>query len=73
MSEEETVSIEEKGNLTKYDLMPKRKLHIGVYKMQGGRYFSCSNENKTELIDCLHKMYGISDIKIYSVEIGDQS
>lgn len=65
------MEIEEKGALTKYELMPKRKLYIAVYKMTGASYHSMSNEIKAELLKSLYSYYGVSNVKIYTVEIDE--
>jgi len=63
------MEIEEKGSLTKYELLPKRKLFIAVYQLGGGGYYTTSNENKQELIKYMHSFSGCSDIRIYTVDI----
>lgn len=71
MMDNESTEIEEIGDIRKYELLPKRKLYIAVYKMVGGGYYSSSNENKADLIKLLHSTYGLTDIKVYTVDIGD--
>lgn len=63
------MEIEEKGELKKYELMPKRKLYIAVYKLGGGEYYSSSNENKQELICYMDTFSGCSDVRIYTVDL----
>ena len=65
------MEIEEKGALEKYELVPKRKLYIAVYKMTGGLYYSTSNEAKEELLKNIRSYYGVSNVKIYTVEIDE--
>ena len=63
------MEIEEKGALTKYELLPKRKLFIAVYKLGGGGYYASSDEDKQALIKSMQSFYGCSDIRIYTVDI----
>ena len=63
------MEIEEKGTLTKYETLPKRKLYIAVYKLGGGAYFSTSNEDKNDLILNVQKYYGVNSVRIYTVDL----
>lgn len=62
------MEIEEKGELTKYEPAPKRKLYIAVYKLIGGGIYSSSNENKQALIESVQRMYGAENVRIYSID-----
>lgn len=63
------MEIEEKGELARYETLPKRKLYIGVYKFGGGGYYSSSSENKQELISNLQKMSCTDEVRIYTVDL----
>lgn len=63
------MKIEEKGSLTKYEPLPKRKLYIAIYKLGGGAYFSTSNEDKQSLILDVQKYYGVEHVRIYTVDL----
>ena len=63
------MEIEEKGSLTKYEPLPKRKLYIAVYKLGGAGYFSTSSEDKDELILNVQKYYAVKHARIYTVDL----
>ena len=73
------MEIEEKGPITKYGLMSKRKLYIGVYMTAYDPAYRpirrhCGvvyNEDKAKLMDSIGSMRGISDVKIYTIDIED--
>jgi len=65
-------TIEEKGELRSYSLMPKRVMHVALISYDFGNYYNVySNEDKQDLLKLIHNTPGVKSVKIYQIPIED--